>query len=1204
MSQGFLLLNTLDHVIDQELACREELLTLLLSLLPLVWKIPLQNRPDYTLSSLPEVLIRREGKAFLLRSGREKAVSDAQEFGRSQCQLTESQRCVVRSAHRSQLFASVSDTPADKPISFGDKRHRSPGSTPPVSRQDCRTEAPIAAPPNAETMSGPERLDLQQRLDCELLVEPAALSIFIGMEQSPLDLCHVLLSLLEKVCKFDMSLNHNPGLAISVVPTLTHMLVEFGDCCGPGGSGAEDLAQGWTEEPVALVQRMLLRSILHLMSMGMSQEGDSLPQHLSRNLSDLLQATLKIRSCLERQADPFAPRPKKTLQEVRDDFSFSRNRHQALLLPELLSGVLQVLLGCLQASAPNPFFFSQAVELLHEFLQHRGLALLECAVLRLEQPAVRESAVSGEATGRLSEIIATTLNIVAAIKKTKSEQQHQTVCARQHHGRCQYSQFLHHHHDLSGPPAYASRRAACRNPFQEELADEEAPYPEHCCCLATISQQCLRFLRLLPPNSAPSLQILAGLQAVGICCCMDPSSVVGPLLHLLRLHGPGSPQARVLNLLSLLLLEQLGVGQPAEAANQVACNICTLDSSQLSSLEAALKGGPAINGSSCHSQGVLSSGEVGEGEDLLWKWDTLATYQDLAFSEDRQLSLLMAAHVRQLALRGNPVVCWQLYTHIFSPLLQRGMELAHHAQQLGVSTSCAQACSYHSHCLPIEVLQVYLRTLPALLQSSRVTRALFLSSNGLNQVTELVYLDAARPWALKVFETLILSEAEQRSDALLQDPGPAETGAAERAEGLEGVAGGLISPSSLCKDLREGQRHQSTAVGDTHLSTINLFLRLAFLCVSRDADSDRDSANDSEDTSGYDSPASEPRATRLPRLSRDSLALPSRDQVRRAADVWTTCSGLYLSSGSFQRQFYKLGGLEVCPHLIVLVIQTLASKTRDSRARRREPKERAGPAHADAAEGPDDPPGPDWGEAQARDAPRRQGEEWALESMRLLEALMSICLHSCSTAQYKNKPRLPPQLQSVEEVLAEVRDQLCGLGVVGTDLAIPLFDSLLRVALAQVCSSSEATEEKNALGEEFVPPAGDLSEEAEELQRVGFGSLGGEEGYEADSESDPEYSTCQDQAGEEAELAQVGRSIFGMEAEGRCREELLFPEICIMELRLLSASPPHLEVLLHVLHSLLGVVRKSPHNATLLYQQVSTLPHLLRKTSPLLMGGG
>lgn len=52
------------------------------------------------------------------------------------------------------------------------------------------------------------------------------------------------------------------------------------------------------------------------------------------------------------------------------------------------------------------------------------------------------------------------------------------------------------------------------------------------------------------------------------------------------------------------------------------------------------------------------------------------------------------------------------------------------------------------------------------------------------------------------------------------------------------------------------------------------------------------------------------------------------------------------------------------------------------------------------------------------------------------------------------------QLHSVEEMLLEVRDQLSRSGVVNSDLAIPLFDSLLRVAMADVSSTAELPEEK------------------------------------------------------------------------------------------------------------------------------------------------
>ena len=455
-------------------------------------------------------------------------------------------------------------------------------------------------------------------------------------------------------------------------------------------------------------------------------QSEALPDSLRRSLTDLLRATLKIRSCLDRQADPFAPRPKKTLQEVQDDFSFSRCRHRALLLPELLEGVLQVLLGCLQASASNPFFFSQALELIHEFIQHRGLELFEVTVLRLEGLArARDSEVGGEAAERVRGLVGGVLKIISAVKKAKSEQLHQSVCARRRHRRCEYSHFLHHHRDLSGLPVSAFKQAARRNPFEEEEDGcREGPegaavrYPERCCCLAACAHQCLRLLQRLSPNGPAVLQLLAGVQAVGICCCMDPRSVVGPLLHAFQAPGLRTYQSHVLNVLGRLILDQLGGGQPSEKAKLASCNICTLDSSQLPGLEETLQQGEpfaASLGPGHRSQGILPSG--GDAEDMLWKWGALEAYQALVFGEDRQLSQQIAGHVCQLTLRGNVLVQWQLYTHIFNPVMQRGVELVHHAQQLGVSTVCAQMCSYHSQCLPVEVLLVYLQTLPALLKS-------------------------------------------------------------------------------------------------------------------------------------------------------------------------------------------------------------------------------------------------------------------------------------------------------------------------------------------------------------------------------------------------------------------------------------------------------------------------------------------------------
>ncbi|KAM6997778.1 LOW QUALITY PROTEIN: lysosomal-trafficking regulator [Tautogolabrus adspersus] len=1260
--RGFLLLSTLDSIIDQELTCREELLTLLLSLLPLVWKIPVQEEkaPDFTLPSLLEVFLSREVKAAPLRAG-QKAPTDEQSSGKrsrvgsgtwkSRRSRRTAQRYSVKDARRSQVSTSDSEANVEDkagPAPGGARGRRSHGSTFRVSCQHHRSEpsqlAPTITPTATETMSAPyphPRAPGSTMSDSEILTDPAAISIFNRMENSPFDLCHVLLSLLEKVCKFDMSINHNPGLAVSVVPTLTEILTEFGDCCGPGGgggggggSGVEELAGGWTEEPIALVQRMLLRTILHLMSVDVTQ-CESLPDSLRRSLTDLLRATLKIRSCLERQNDPFAPRPKKTLQEVQDDFSFSRYRHRALLLPELLEGVLQVLLGCLQASTPNPFFFSQALELIHEFIQHRGLELLEATVLRLEGLGrARDSEVVGEASERLLGLIAGVFKIISAVKKAKSEQLHQSVCARRRHRRCEYSHFLHHHRDLSGLPVSAFKQAARRNPFEEAGDGKEGfegdvvRYPERCCCLAACAHQCLRLLHTLSPNGPAVLQVLAGVQAVGICCCMDPRSVVGPLLHAFQAPGLQSYQTLVLSVLSRLILDQLGGGQPSEKAKLASCNICTLDSSQLPGLEETLQhGNHAVTPSLCYrSQGILPSG--GGAEDMLWKWDALEAYQELVFGEDWQLSQQIAGHVCHLTLRGNAVVQWQLYTHIFNPVLQRGVELAHHAQQLGVSTVCTQVCSYHSRCLPVEVLLIYLQTLPALLKS-RVIRDLFVSCNGLNQVTELLYLDQTRSLALKVFETLIIGGGRLQADGLLQE---LESLDAEEREAILGLAEELGSrgagegPQSLSKfyeGLKEAYpRHKSRggkgrgpgrSRAETHLHVINLFLCVAFLCVSKEGDSDRDSANDSEDTSGYDSTASEPLGGRLPYLSPDSVALPSKEQVRRAADVWSVCRWIYLASPLFQRQFFRLGGLDVCLRLMAMVIQKLSCKPKDGKAKKkREGKCKGSPESSAlaASVGPEEM-APGSGEAlgpaegKTKDPAKKLEEEWQLQSIRLLEALLAICLHSANSALQRMEPELSYQLQSVEETLFEVREQLSRSGVVNSDLAVPLFDSLLRVALAEVSSGADSPEEKTdrklQVLVEGASPAGDLSEEVDEVQSCGIKPPGEEEGYDADSESNPEDMAKQEE-GVKVESSALREFVAVM--DGPMRGVLLFPEICTMELQLLAAGSPDLEVLSHVFHSLLGAVHANRRNAALLYDQggvktiLSGFHSILSQTDP------
>uniref|UniRef100_A0A8C5F1V9 Lysosomal-trafficking regulator n=1 Tax=Gopherus evgoodei TaxID=1825980 RepID=A0A8C5F1V9_9SAUR len=1262
--RGFTLLTTLNSNMDQELTCREELLTLLLSLLPLVWKIPVQEEKaiNFNLPFTVDVCLTKETNSNSLRSAHEKQnlegivhpsfqtpVKLNSSFRKIRRQRKITHRYSVRDARKSQLSTSDSESNSDNKTTIMIKHRRSQILQPFVThlpRDDYHAEVVQSFNPSPMSLENSRQIIPTQESKSEVLNESAAAAVVSSMDNSPFDLCHVLLSLLEKVCKFDITLNHNSALAATVVPSLTEFLSGFGDCCNVSGDAeSEVVSAGWTEEPVALVQRMLFRTVLHLLSIDITN-AETMPDNLKKNLTDLLRAALKIRTCLEKQSDPFVPRHKKTLQEVQDNFVFSKYRHRVLLLPELLEGVLQILICCLQSAASNPFYFSQAVDLVHEFIQHQGFKLLEITVLQMEWLVSKDEEITTEASEHLKALISSIMKIISTVKKVKSEQLHQSMCTRKRHRRCEYSHFMHHHRDLSGLPVSAFKNQVSRNPF-EEVVDGEVHYPERCCCIAVCADQCFHLLQQVSLSSTCA-QILSGVHNVGICCCMDPKSVITPLLQASKLPVLKNFQQHILSILNKFILDQLGGAEVSQKIIQAACNICTIDCDQLAELEDTLQSNSTDIGLasnfSCPSyrfQGILpSSGS----EDMLLKWDALEAYQDFAFEEDKLRSVQIASHICHLIQKGNVVVQWKLYNYIYNPVLQRGVELAHRSQQLGITAVCNHVCSCHSLCLPQEVLQIYLQTLPALFKS-RIIQNLFLSCNGVNQMTELNYLDSVRSHSLKVFETLIFCLGDQQKDQAMPELEGMDN---EQKESILDLVTSFRSqqmisdvPQSLSKfyaGLRKAYPKKKKCVSqEVHVNLIHLFLCVAFLCVSKEEECDRDSANDSEDTSGYDSTASEPLSHKLPCLSLESLTLPSPEHIHRAADIWSMCRWIYLCSSVFQRQFHRLGGFEVCHRLIIMIIQKLAKNKEKEQEKKERPLSENNkclnasppnePVFKDDSyyltvnkqltqselnsldENPDASGQPvseciscdhslkveqisvAMVELEELKKSVKQENEWSLQSIRLLEALLTICLHSANSTQQKAEVELLHQSVCLEDVLLEMRDQLAQSRAIETCLAKPLLDSLLRVALGNYSADLDHSEEKTEkilhTEKASVPQPEDLSEEAEESQCCSFKLFAEEEGYEADSESNPDDSESKDEGTDTKREAEcmVPSSYSSDLTENISQGELIYPEICMLELKLLSAGNPSLDVLAHVFQSFLKVIRQKKKNATFLMQQ-------------------
>ncbi|KAM9317348.1 lysosomal-trafficking regulator [Gastrophryne carolinensis] len=1221
--RGLVLLTMLNNSVDQDLTCREELITLILSLLPLVWKIPLQDEKarDFPLLSLERDLFTIVERFSSLHKQKRKAededVSHSDFFHFLNVNIRHKSRhqsknaqCSTSKGEKKSMSSSDSEAPIDGKTSTGFKsRHSLKPAVCPSWQSAVFDKGSIQ---QKEKHEAEPDSNISQNIAVK---EPASTS---DKNPSPFDLCQILLSLLEKVSMFDIVLNHSSSLSVIIIPALTEFLLGFGDCdASPKGT----LSTGWTEEEVALVQRMLLRTVLGLLCADILSR-DVMPDNLRKNLNDLLKTALNYRSFLNERIEV---QQQQLTQGTVDNPEMPSSQNQTYLIPEIIEGVFQITLLCLRCAAPNPSYFSQSMELLHEFIQHSGFHLLEITVLYLEFVCLHYESLYSQACQHVSLLIDGIIKIVSVIKKVKSEQLHQSLCTRKRHRRCDFSHFMHHHRDLSGLPISVFKTQVLKNPFEEDTHGQ-VQYPERSCCIAVCAHQCLRLLQQVSLTPA-CLQILLGIQNVGICCCMDPASIVIPLLYAFKLPRLKNVQNHILTLLSNLILDQLGGGEILNSAKQASCNICAIDGEHLAELEDTIQGktGHAVSASLCSTsqrfQGVLpNSGS----EDMMWKWDSLEAYQELVFGNDPHLSILIAHHICVIIQKANAVIQWKLYTLIFNPVLQRGVEMAHHSQQMGISTMCYCTSSYHKTCLSEEVLKIYLKVLPELLKSSVICE-IFLNSNGLNQITELIYLDAFRGFSLKAFETLI-GFGEQQIDCLTPN---IEIGSGDSNPLALEFHARLSMPQQWLQDVHYGDLKEICPKRKKAISQktniINLFLCLAFLSVSKDAESDFESVNESEDTSGYDSTASEPRNI-LPKLNTESLTLPSSEKISKASEIWSLFCFLYLSNVMLQKQFHKIGGFELCYKLIHLIINTFASCFEELKTLTfPEP-------HLEkfnkVVEESSDLQLPYKDESTAQDVLSKEVylhqslpdaqfstldslnrasltnvvKTWPVDAVKLLETLLAICLHSARNSQLKTDLECTQSL-TVQHIMVEIQDLLAQSKVLQTNLAPHILDCLLRIAVSNFCLVSgqlEEQKEKVHKPDELNLQPREISDEAEEVYSVNVSLLAEEEGYDADSESNPEDASDDEEPKTDPEDAEGVNDEADFSRDG----ELLYPEICTLVLNLLSEELANLKLLTSVFQNLLKIMKTKKKNTMLLVQQGTTnsllmgFKHLLGSNDP------
>ncbi|CAN0405213.1 unnamed protein product [Lampetra fluviatilis] len=1251
--RGFTLLLTLDSLLNQELACREDLLNLLLSLLPLLWKIPVrEEQAPYHLpplgenlfsasssqaSSQPQPSPSRKGTAFPLS-------------GRYNCSGGSASRKHRRHrkggpGHEARDKAQAPHASTDSELSSSE-RPTAAATLLANWRQAARlADVEAHVQPSIET-------EVQRLPVCELDVvnanDPSGLVLGLGRDAhvadgTPFELCRVLLSLLGKLCEAELaSATRGQASVCTVLPSLLRFLSALGG--GDRNSETGVMAAGWTGETVAFVQRMLLHAVLRLLTAtnaALHGEADGMPDALRTAALDLLNAA------------------------------------------QLIHATLQLMLRYVQAAGSNPFLLNQAVDLIQEFVKQQGFDLLQESLVDLEalvssvatqqqqrqhhlllpSPSLPMGALEvRDARVYIRILVDDITEVISALKKARVEQVYPASGHRKrhhhqpfHHRACPQPSCPqeHHHSDLSGLPmcAFTPSRMPL-NPFEEQ--DDEGredaaslgatgKTTDGLCCVAIFSARCLAMLESVQ-TSEFALRVLSGTSGAGVCCCLDLHAALRPILRSLWSPvGAGSKayQQYALAVLGKLLLDQLGGNHQGNVDGKpkpsTACQICE---------SAADDDGSGLD-SAAQSGG--SSPSSAQAVDRPRRWEALAAYRGPVLGEAGPgAALLVARHLCHLARRGGPELRRQLYVHVLSPAIRQGVEATQHARQLGLggeaaAGGCVHACHLHARCPSPQLIRKCLEAVPVLLQH-RSLLELFLVSDGLSQVTELLFLEEVRPAALAVFHTLILAlegqgpeEAEgpepvqRSSEASQRDAANSAHLAPDSPQSDEAGAGSRRRLSRLCAGLRDGhvtpmRRKKSHGDGSPEFHHNNhhhhqhhhhnqhhhqqraadLFLCVTLLSVTRDEGGEDSTDRDSEDTSGYDSTpcvcvGERYGASSLPRLSPDCAALPTSDgEVRLAADVWASCRRLCQASLAFRGRLARSGALQVCRRLTAIIIKDLSpspgAPRQDGLAGRR-PK--AAPAAEDNDAGASaalprtqsntssDFSSTEQLTTERTDRPDRP----ELVKIRLLEALLAVCLHGCTlTGSQQRDNDLPGQGFSTKDLLKELWGLLAESGLLATELARPLCEALLRVALTGGPPDDALLDfdDKKVGSLALVDWHCTYPEHS-----PGGGCSGEEGGYEADSESNPDDNTEEGSKDESAPRLAPGPAFpLGMDGgPAACASpqplpgQLAYPELCVLVLKLLAAAPLELSVATRVFRTLLEIARGGEQNRVALYQQ-------------------
>ena len=629
-----------------------------------------------------------------------------------------------------------------------------------------------------------------------------------------LDLCLVLLSLLERLCSSEvMHSTHRNSLSLFLAPQLTQLLTVLdkfpAEALQDGKSEQGVFGKGWTSDTVTLLQRLVLRVVLKLCfySCTQHQEASKMAStgilftlmQIARNMNKRLNSFKPPRSTYDKNDEGEQPtgdqeeeeeeeekedicdhinqdtnaniledkEPEKASDaEIRSlsDFTSAQQYHLQFdpdCISEIVHGVILLLTSIMHSCSDNQTVVTHALSLLNEFTTSGGYSLMSSLLLDLDyelSAGISDGRKVKKIKDRIFCLLSSLSKLITATKKAKLEYVHKFQCLKRTHYTCDYTHRMHHHYSLLG----MAHNVYVDEKHQMPSSEPSSPVSpteglmranRGKCCVAEPVDLMLDLIQEVQCRFT-IIMLLYSLEPAGICCCMTPKHVITPLLQNIE-QRPAAVRTLLLNVLAKFVLQQLGGGEKhVDNTSAGACEECSSreGSSRPVSPQSVPLSPPAAANAAPVEHYPSSDSAIGS-DGSVQDGDELSTRWQIF----GKYNSLLASKDESLSV--------QIAKHLLH-LVKHGNVIIKQELYIRVFLPCFESTAPGdlsggtkptSRITSPVVLEYCFCALPPMLTTASAQN-LFLIQGGLSQLLHLLTLEVTRMHVLRVFEVLILSE--------------------------------------------------------------------------------------------------------------------------------------------------------------------------------------------------------------------------------------------------------------------------------------------------------------------------------------------------------------------------------------------------------------------------------------------------------------